>query len=212
MGIISNKDLRNKIVTGEFPLDTKAELIMTTPVATASIHITIPEAHISMLKNNISHICISKDGTADTKLVGILSLHDLIVSLGNNPSVLIKEIKRAKKSKELRKIRRKVDLLLKQYLEQELPFGHILHIISELTTAIASRSIELCLAKMATPPPVKFTWMALGSQGRREQLLLSDQDNALIFEDVPEEKFKETQEYFLLLADKVVKYYKYHWF
>jgi CBS domain-containing protein len=206
IGIITNKDLRDKIVTGDFNIDTKASKIMTSPVVTSKKDLTIPEAHISMIKNNVSHICITKDGTTDSKLTGVLSLHDLIVSLGNNPSVLIKECKRAKNSKHLRSIRQKVDLLLKQYLKQELPFSHILNIVSEINSVIIQRSIELCLKKMDTPPPVKFTWMSLGSQGRREQLLLSDQDNALIFEDVVDEKFKETQDYFLLLANKVVKY------
>lgn len=206
IGIITSKDLRDKVATGDFKISSKAAEIMTSPVVTSTENITIPEAHISMLKNSASHICITKDGTPKTKLTGILSLHDLIVSLGNNPSVLIKEINRAKKSKHLRKIREKVDLLLKTYLEQELPFVHILNIISEINTAIICRSIELCLKKMDTPPPVKFTWVALGSQGRREQLLRSDQDNALIFEDVPKEKFKETQEYFINLSIKVVKY------
>ena len=206
VGIITNKDLRDKIVTGDFTIDCKAHKIMASPVVTAKKDITIPEAHIMMIKNNVSHICITKDGTPDSKLTGVLSLHDLVVSLGNNPSVLIKECKRAKNSKHLRSLRQKVDLLLKQYLEQELPFAHILNIVSEINSVIIQRSIELCLKKMASPPPVKFTWMSLGSQGRREQLLLSDQDNALIFEDVSEKKFKETQDYFLLLSDKVVKY------
>ncbi|WP_139958579.1 DUF294 nucleotidyltransferase-like domain-containing protein [Flavicella sediminum] len=206
VGIITNKDLRDKIATGDFSLECPAKKIMTSPATTLPKHITIPEAHVSMLKNDTSHICITKDGTPNSKLIGILSIHDLVVSLGNNPSVLIKETKRAKKSKQLRSIRKKIDLLLKQYLEQELPFAHILNIISELNSAIVTRSIELCLKKMDTPPPVKFAWMALGSQGRREQLLLSDQDNALIFEDVEETKFEETQSYFLTLSDKVVKY------
>ncbi|MFC2110180.1 DUF294 nucleotidyltransferase-like domain-containing protein [Bacteroidota bacterium] len=206
VGIITNKDLRDKIATGDYTIDCHAKKIMTSPVATLTKHTTIPEAHIAMLKNSTSHICITKDGTPDSKLIGILSLHDLIVSLGNNPSVLIKETKRAKTSKHLRTIRKKIDILLKQYLEQELPFSHILNIISELNSAIITRSIELCLKKMETPPPVKFSWMTLGSQGRREQLLLSDQDNALIFEDVTSSKFEETQAYFLSFSDKVVKY------
>jgi len=206
IGIITNKDLRDKIVTGDFSITSEASEIMTSPVVTSFSEITIPEAHIAMLKNNTSHICITKDGTPDSKLTGILSLHDLIVSLGSNPSVLIKEIKRAKKSKHLRSIREKVDLLLKTYLRQALPFSHILNIISEINTAIISRSIELCLRKMETVPPVKFAWMSLGSQGRREQLLRTDQDNALIFENVDAQKFKETQDYFICLSIKVVKY------
>lgn len=206
IGIITSKDLRNKVATGDFKIESEAQEIMSSPVITSTEEITIPEAHIAMLKYSASHICITKDGTPKSKLIGILSLHDLIVSLGNNPSVLIKEINRAKKSKHLRTIREKVDLLLKTYLEQELPFPHILNIISEINTVIISRSIELCLKKMDSPPPVKFTWLALGSQGRKEQLLMSDQDNALIFEDVPKTKFQETQEYFISLSIKVVKY------
>jgi len=51
--------------------------------------------------------------------------------------------------------------------------------------------------------PVKFGWLAIGSQGRREQLLITDQDNALVFEDVPAEKHKATKTYFIKLAKKI---------
>ena len=56
-----------------------------------------------------------------------------------------------------------------------------------------------------SPLPAKFAWMSLGSQGRKEQLLHTDQDNALVFEDVPAEKLEETRAYFLKLATKVTK-------
>jgi CBS domain-containing protein len=58
---------------------------------------------------------------------------------------------------------------------------------------------------MDQPPPVKFAWMSLGSQGRKEQLLHTDQDNAIIFEDVPENQIEEVRAYFLKLARKVNK-------
>ena len=45
---------------------------------------------------------------------------------------------------------------------------------------------------METQPPVKFGWLALGSKGRKEQLLITDQDNALVFEDVSEENYRNT--------------------
>ncbi|WP_368662346.1 DUF294 nucleotidyltransferase-like domain-containing protein [Zobellia laminariae] len=58
---------------------------------------------------------------------------------------------------------------------------------------------------MDTPPPVKFAWLAMGSQGRSEQLLQTDQDNALVFENVPDEQLTETRIYFLELAKLVTK-------
>ncbi len=55
-------------------------------------------------------------------------------------------------------------------------------IISELNNACTKQVIELNLKKMETPPPCSFVWLAIGSQGRNEQLLQTDQDNAIIFE------------------------------
>lgn len=61
---------------------------------------TVTEAQMAMMKSNISHLCLTKDGTVNTKAVGILSKHDVMVALGNNPAVLIKALKRTKKSKK----------------------------------------------------------------------------------------------------------------
>jgi CBS domain-containing protein len=54
------------------------------------------------------------------------------------------------------------------------------------------------------PPPVPYSWVALGSEGRREQTLVTDQDNAIVFLDGDLESGKEAQDYFLKLAEKVV--------
>lgn len=56
---------------------------------------------------------------------------------------------------------------------------------------------------MKSNPPVKFSWLALGSQGRHEQLLITDQDNALVFENIKEEDYSKTKTYFLKLAKKI---------
>ncbi len=53
-------------------------------------------------------------------------------------------------------------------------------------------------------PPVPYAWIALGSEGRREQTLRTDQDNAIVFADVPPEKEEEVQRFFLDLAGRVV--------
>ena len=56
---------------------------------------------------------------------------------------------------------------------------------------------------MDSKPPTKFTWLAIGSQGRQEQLLMTDQDNALVFEDVEPSKYEDTKSYFLKLTDHI---------
>ena len=205
VGIITDKDLRNKIVTGQFPITTTASKIMTSPVITYPKTLTVTQAQMAMMKSNISHLCLTKDGTPNTKAIGILSKHDVMVSLGNNPAVLIKAIKRVKKIKSLKPIRSSIMELLKGYLADNIPMTIIAKIISELNDACIKQVISLSLEKMKTPPPTNFAWLTLGSQGRSEQMLHTDQDNALIFEDVPEELLPKTTEYFLEFSNLVTK-------
>jgi CBS domain-containing protein len=56
---------------------------------------------------------------------------------------------------------------------------------------------------MEKEPPVRFAWLNIGSQGRKEQLLLTDQDNALVFQDVAAERHDEVKKYFIHLAENV---------
>ena len=200
-GIITDKDLRYKIATGLHGIDEAVEAIMSSPVITFPPKITVAEAQIAMLKHGISHLCITQDGTVDSELVGILSEHDIIVIHGNNPSVLIKEIKSATSATRLQQIREKAHKLLANYIEQHIPIAFISNIISAINEAITKRIIDMSLAEMPTPPPTTFAWLALGSQGRKEQLLLTDQDNALVYEDVKNNS--DVKPYFLKLAKAI---------
>jgi CBS domain-containing protein len=180
-----------------------AEAIMSSPVITYSKDLTITQAQMALMKSQISHLCLTEDGTTDTPAIGILSKHDVMVALGNNPAVLMRAIKRATDSQRLRTVRYSILNLLQGYLEQNIPMGLVCKIISELNDATIKQVIQICVDQMDTPPPVKFTWLAMGSQGRGEQLLTTDQDNAILYEDVPTEKKEETQAYFLQLGKQI---------
>lgn len=205
IGIITDKDLRDKIATGHHPITTKAKTIMSSPVITYPTKLTITQAQMAMMKSNISHLVLTEDGTVNTKAVGILSKHDIMLSLGNNPAVLVKAIKRTQSTKEIKPLRNSVMNLLRGYLEQNIPLTLTSKIISELNDACIKKVVELSLDKMESQPPVKFAWLAMGSQGRSEQLLHTDQDNALLFEDVAESKFEKTRAYFLKLAQFITQ-------
>lgn len=203
-GIITDKDLRNKVVTGKYPIEAPAAEVMTSPVITYPAKMTITQAQLAMMKNGIGHLCLTEDGTPDTPVVGILSKYDLMLALGNSPEVLLRAIKRTRKVKRLKPIRSRVEFLLKGYLENNIPMSITMKLISELNDACVKRVIELSLRKQGKPP-VSFAWLAMGSQGRGEQLLHTDQDNALVFEDVPEEDSEKVTGYFLQLGARVNK-------
>lgn len=205
IGIITDKDLRSKIATGLVSIEESVTAIMSSPVKTFKQKITVAEAQIAMIKNKITHLCITKDGTTHSELIGVLSEHDIVILHGNNPSLLIKKINRAKEVTALKYIREKTSNLLLGYIEQNIPITFISQIISEINEAITIKAIELSIEEMDKEPPVKFGWLALGSQGRKEQLLMTDQDNALVFEDVSPDKYMPTKQYFLQLAKKVTE-------
>lgn len=205
VGIVTDLDFRELVATGKLPIQNPINEVMKSPVICYSKNLTIAQAQLTMMKHNINHICITKDGTPNTKVKGIVSEHDIILSQGNNPAVLMKAINRASSTKKLKRIRNKIMILLNGYLKSNIPLSHISNIIFELNDATIKRTIKRCIEKMDAPLPTNFAWMSLGSQGRKEQLLHTDQDNALIFEDVPEEKLEETRAYFLKLATKVTK-------
>ena len=205
IGIITDKDLRTKIATGIFSIDAKVNQIMSSPVICIPENTSVAEAQIVMLRDRITHLCITKDGTSQTELVGVLSEHDIVVSSTNNPSFLIKEVKRAQSAEKLLGIRLQAQGLIERYLRQHIPIFFVSKIISAINEAICKKAVDLSLEEMKNPLPTSFAWLVLGSQGRREQMLLTDQDNALVFEDVPSSQYKETKAYFLKLASLITK-------
>lgn len=198
IGIITDKDFRTKIATGKIDILSSVEKIMSSPVICVSDKISIAEAQIVMLKNKITHLCITKSGMKNEEILGVLSEHDIILIRENNPSVLIKQIKRSLTINELKKIRIQSFDLLKKYLFQDLDIDFINKIISEITHTLTARIIDLAIEQLQEKPPVPFSWLSLGSQGRKEQLLLTDQDNAIIFRDSKDNE--KNREYFLKLA------------
>ncbi len=205
VGIITDKDIRNKIATGIHPITAEAKEVMSAPVITYPKKMTIAQAQMAMMKNGISHLCLTEDGTPNTAVLGMLSKHDVMLELGNNPAVLMKAIKRAGKFKDIKLIRQRVTGLLKGYLDQNIPLTLTSKVISELNDACIKQVIEISLKSIENQPPVKFAWLAMGSQGRSEQLLHTDQDNALIFENVHEKKLQQIRAYFLKFSKAVNK-------
>ncbi|WP_417870963.1 DUF294 nucleotidyltransferase-like domain-containing protein [Winogradskyella sp.] len=205
IGIITDKDLRTKIATGQYKISDKVSSIMSSPVISYPETITVAEAQIAMLKNKITHLCITKDGTNNSSLTGILSEHDIIVLRENNASALIKEIKRSHSAEQLKNIRQRTEKLLARYLEQSIPIDFISRLVSAINDTITQKVIEFSIDKMSKKPPVEFAWLAIGSQGRQEQLLMTDQDNALVFEDVEDENYDNIKSYFLTLSDYINK-------
>lgn len=204
IGIITDVDLRTKIATGRFYITALAKNIMSSPVITVPQNTSLAEAQLLMLQNNVTHLCVTVDGTDKTSIVGVISQQDLIFAQASNPGVLIKEIKRAPNSTELHNIRLKFEEFIQNSIQKKIPLSHVHTVAGEVNNALIKRAIDLTILDLGSPP-VRFSWFSVGSQGRKEQLLFTNQNSFLIFEDVAAENRKTVNQYFLKLANKVIE-------
>ncbi|WP_372638459.1 DUF294 nucleotidyltransferase-like domain-containing protein, partial [Fodinibius sp.] len=207
-GIVTDKDLRNKVVAaGRSPAAPISE-IMSSPVITMTKEADFATLYLTMIKNRVHHLILTEDGTDQSSVTGIISDHDLLLSQGNSPAVIIKTLVNSESVDELRRLRDQADLLLTYYLENEVSMSFVTGIISEINDIIIQKAVELSRPKVAPGYPdvrdTSFCFLSLGSEGREEQLLRTDLDNALVYEDVNDGQKAQAAEYFQALAKEVV--------
>jgi CBS domain-containing protein len=204
MGILTDRDLRSKVLASGRMANLPVIDVMNRPVESVSPGSFCFEAILSMITNRVKYLPVM-DGM---KLVGIISERDLMVSQGNNPVAVIKGFQQAKSIDELVAIRKNIDLAMRIILEHGGMAKDICELITTLNDHLTQKLIVLAEEAMVREgyrhPPVPYAWLALGSEGRREQTLRTDQDNALIFADVSPDREEEIRTYFLSLAEKVV--------
>jgi len=208
LGIITDTDLRKKVVAllgavNERPVNE----IMSSPVYTITGGKTVADMVMLMVKTKLRHFCITEDGTPRSPILGIISEHDIITSEGNNPAVIMKEIMSAEGVEQLKTERDKAETLLGVYLGQNVAVHFITSIMTEINDAIIVRSIRFALDAMRLEglkrPSAAFCWLSLGSEGRREQVLRTDQDNAIIYADPLPEEAESCHQFYLDLGRRV---------
>jgi CBS domain-containing protein len=204
MGILTDGDLRSKVLASGKLINQPVIDVMNRPVQCVAPDDFCFEAILSMTTNRIKYLPVM-DGM---KLVGIISEHDLMVSQGNNPVAVIKGIQQATNIDQVVLIRKNIDLAMNVILEHGGMAKDICELITTLNDHLTQKIIALAEEAMVREghgrPPVPYAWLALGSEGRREQTLRTDQDNALVFVDHSPEVEEEARSYFLNLAEKVV--------
>lgn len=137
--------------------------------------------------------------TSDGKNLKLLTFHHLLQLQSCSPTLLFREVQEAIDCNSLAAATRRGPELVSVMVQNGIRMTHVNHFISTLADMVLQRGLHLVLEKLP-PPPVPFTFLVTGSEGRQEQTLCTDQDNGIVFADVPPEKLAETQEYFLDLG------------
>lgn len=199
VGIMTDSDLRRRVVARELPLSTPVRAVMSSPVITVPPATLFFEAIGLMLEHRIHHLVVIERGRAR----GVIADSDLVAVLSSGPLWLERRINRATSVEELAQARMAFPEMLALLQRAGIRAYDLGRITAELTDRVVRRALEYAQAELG-PAPVPFCWLALGSEGRREQTFHTDQDHGLVYADPAPEDSEESARYFLTLAERVV--------
>jgi CBS domain-containing protein len=196
LGIVTDVDLRDKVVAAKASFDGPVSAIMTTPVQTVGADTLAPEASIAMLETGVNHLPVV-DAHGD--VLGVLSSSSLMTLDALSPFALRHSLLAAYSQEELVENARDIPKLFVDLVDANLAAPDVMRIITLLNDAMVTRLVQLAEMRLGTAP-ARYAWLAFGSAGRSELTLVSDQDNGLAYADTDD---PEVDEYFRQLAEEV---------
>lgn len=200
-GYITDIILRNSIVAGQKHSATPAAEVMEGPIYKIQRSSFVYEAIMLMFAEKIRYLIIEENG----ENVGVLSRNKLLSDQAQSPFVFIQSVRLANSIEELKRKWEGVPEIVFSLLSRGVKSELVNQIITNVSDTIALKVIERVISEIGEPP-AKFVFMSLGSEGRMEQTLKTDQDNAIIYEDKANEFREKTRKYFLHFATLVSEY------
>jgi CBS domain-containing protein len=183
LGIVTDSDLRSRVVAGGMSVDVPVGEVVAAPLITVGADAAGADVMLAMLDNDVRHVgVLSPRG----ELLGVLGGIDLVAAEARTPFALRREIARARDKEELSEAAQRLRSTVVALHATKLPPQQIGRVISVVADALVRRMIELAIESKGTAP-AQFAWLALGSHGRRETVPSSDVDSGMAWQDESEQ-------------------------
>ncbi|WP_394180781.1 DUF294 nucleotidyltransferase-like domain-containing protein [Marinomonas posidonica] len=196
IGIVTDRDLRTRALAKGLPFDTPISDIMTPKPIVMDSRDYASEAVLKMMERNVHHLPVIKDN----RPIGVVSTGDIVQKESHGSVYLISDIFKQSNIEGLQAISRKMTHTFTQLVVADANTQMIGNAMSHIGTAFVKRLLQLAEDQFGKPP-VPYCFVALGSQAREEQIIKTDQDNALILSDKYDESLHG--EYFEKLSEWV---------
>ena len=197
-GIITDVDLRRAVAAG---LDgsTRVEAVMASPLVTVDADAYFFEAVHALLRHRLHHLLVVEDG----RPLGVLAEVDLLAARSQGPLYVARCIEQTDSLDRLAKLQPARIAAARLLHRAGLQPHEQVQITAEINDQLVGRVLGLLEGQLG-PPPLPYCWLGLGSEGRREQTLRTDQDNALVYADPPPDRAEAAAAYFAGLAEQAV--------
>lgn len=199
IGIVTDNDLRKKVIATGLSILEPISAIMSTPLRSISQKALVFEALMSMIQENVKHMAVI--GPND-KVVGIITNKDILDSQGQSPLFLIREIQSSDSLDEISHLHKQLPAVIQNLIRNGAKAENLTRLITTISDTILVKLLDMAIEKIGQPP-CRFAFMVMGSEGRKEQTLKTDQDNAIVYEDPSESFAKDVRSYFMSLGETV---------
>jgi CBS domain-containing protein len=196
LGIVTDSDLRSRVLAADLDADTPVRAVMSRPLRSLPAGTTVFGALLWRLEQGFHHLPLTRDG----RIAGVVTDTDLLRHQATSPLALLRRIEGLDSATDaLAGYAGEVAAVAEALLKGGLDVLQIARVIATLNDALTVRLLRQAEDALG-PPPCPYAWLTLGSGGRMEQVLLSDQDNALAYLEDTE----PARAYFDALATHVV--------
>ncbi len=178
-GIVTDRDLRSRVIAAGLSPEMPVSAIMTEPAYTVTADRLGGDVLLDMLERNVHHIpVLSPVG----EVLGVVDDGNLVAAEGRKPLLLRRAIALADSPADLVTVAAGLNPMIIALHDARVAAEHVAAVRSVVLDALTRRLVELAV-RDAGDPPVPFTWFALGSLARREAVPSSDVDSALAWGD-----------------------------
>ncbi len=177
-GIVTDRDLRNRVVAAGKPYDDPISSVMTPGPITLDAEEILADALLTMMRSNIHHLPVTKKGCP----IGVVSLADLLRAESEHPIYMIGDVLKQPDPESIASVCENLPSLFLRMVDADATADQTGKVVTAVTDAVTRRLVMLAEERLGSPP-VPYAWLALGSQARQEQTVKTDQDNAIVLSD-----------------------------
>jgi CBS domain-containing protein len=199
VGILTDRDLRVKVVASGLDIHGPVSEIMSAPIISVSAQEMCFEALLKMMHHNIHHILVMEGGV----FKGVVTNHDFMVLQGSAPTVLVKEVSEADDVTGLEEVVPRLFKAASTLMKEGAKPHNITGLITELSEKLSTRAVELAEQKLG-PAPLQWSLFFFGEGGRRELTLSLALKAGIVYDDPPSLKLHgEAKRYFAGLGAEI---------
>ncbi|CAH6783693.1 Predicted signal-transduction protein containing cAMP-binding and CBS domains [Vibrio chagasii] len=182
IGIITDRDLCTRVLAEGLDPSDEVSSVMTPEVISLDHNAYVYEAMMTMLRYNVHHLPVLKD----KKPIGIIEATDIVRYESQNSLLLVSSIFQQQSIEDLKVLSEQVKDSFVRLVNEDANAHMVGTAMSVIGRSFKQRIIELAEEQLGKSP-IPYCFLALGSMGRDEQLLVTDQDNAIILDDTYDE-------------------------